>query len=133
MNVVLVGCEVLIATDSMIGKSALPDFSFATEDRAEDVRISTLDELNRMLDRDVDCGSEQEMHVLRHQDEGVQLISAFAAVSIDGLQEQACIVFDNEESSSVPCPESYEVCSGRGDEACGFQGQTSAAKAAAFA
>jgi len=38
--------EVSVVTNSVIGESSLPDFSFAADDRAEGVRVSTLDELD---------------------------------------------------------------------------------------
>jgi hypothetical protein len=63
----------------------------------------------------------------------VQLITAFAAISIQSLQEQECVVFDDQQSSALPSRKSYEVGSGRGDESSRLQEQTSAAKAAIFA
>ena len=73
------------------------------------------------------------MNVLRHQDERVQSVAVFAAVAIKGFQEEAHVVFDHEQSSTLPRRKCHEIGSGRGDESYGLQEQTSAAKAASFA
>jgi len=133
MNVVPVIHEVLVVANSVIGESSFPDFPFAAEDVSERVGVSALDELNGMFERYAVGGSEQEMNVFRHQGEGVELITALAAISILGLQEKAGVVFDHEQSSTLPGGESREIGSGRGDESARLQEQTSAAKAAIFA
>jgi len=63
----------------------------------------------------------------------VQLEAAFAAVSVQSLQEQTRVVLDNEEPSTLRRREGDEIGSGRGDKSSRLQGQTSAAKAATFA
>jgi hypothetical protein len=73
------------------------------------------------------------MDMLGHQNEGVQFVAAFAAVSVESLQEQARVVFDNEEPSTLPRREGHEIGSGRGDQSSRLQEHTSAAKAAIFA
>ena len=73
------------------------------------------------------------MHMFGHEDKGVNLKSTFAAIAVERLKEEADIVLDHEESSSLPSRESYEVGSGRGKEASRLQERTSAAKAAIFA
>jgi len=71
------------------------------------------------------------MNVLRHKDKGVQFISALAAVSIQGLQKQTCVEFDDEQLSAMVCREGHEVSSGRRDESSRLQGGTSAAESRA--
>ena len=71
--------------------------------------------------------------MFRHEDNGVNLKSTFAAIAVKRLKENPRIVLDHEESSAVPSRESDEVSSGRGNEASRLQEQTSAAKAAIFA
>ena len=44
------------------------------------------------------------MHVFRHHDEDVQLKTAFAAVSIDRLQEQACVVLTTKSRRRCQVP-----------------------------
>ena len=38
--------------------------------------------------------SEQEMNVIRHDYEGVQLVVALAAVVLEGFEEEICVGFD---------------------------------------
>ena len=87
VNVIQVARKILRITDAVIGESALPDFSTATNHPAELVRRSTFDKLDCMLERNVVGWSEQEMHMLRHDYEGVQLKSALAVISIYRLEE----------------------------------------------
>jgi hypothetical protein len=125
--------EVLSISNTMISKSALPDFSLAAKDRAQCVRVSAFDELDGVLDGYVASRREQEMYMFGHQNEGVKLITAFVTVSIQSLREEAHAVFDDEESPTLPRRECNEIGSGRGDESSRFQEQTSAAEAASFA
>ena len=97
------------------------------------MRVSALDELNRMFERHGGGGSEQEMDMFRHDDESVNLKPAFSAVTEKSLQEEAYVVLDNEQPSALPCRERNEITSWRGDESSRLQEQTSAAKAAIFA
>ncbi len=43
MNVILMMKEIWGVANSMIGKSALPDFRFSSDESAEGVRVSSLD------------------------------------------------------------------------------------------
>jgi hypothetical protein len=63
----------------------------------------------------------------------VDLKSAFAAISVKSLQEEADMIFDNERAATLPCREGHEISSRRGEESSRLQEQTSAAKAAIFA
>jgi hypothetical protein len=85
MNVVLVMQEVLFIANSMVGESALPDFAFSSENRPKGLRISAFDELNGVFERYVVCWSQEKMDVLRHYDEGVELKSPIAAITVEGL------------------------------------------------
>jgi hypothetical protein len=121
MNVVAMVSEILLVANSVVGKSSSPDLSFATEDCSERMRIAAFDQLNGVLKRYVVGGSEQEMNMFGHEDEGVDLKSAFAAISVKSFQEEADIVLDNEESSAFPRREGDEVGSGRRDESSRLQ------------
>jgi hypothetical protein len=81
-----------------------------------------------MLQCYVICGSDQEMNMFGHEDEGVDLKSPFAAISVKSFQEEADVVLDNEESSALPRREGDELGSGRRDESSRLQEQTSAAE-----
>ncbi len=117
----------------VVGKSPFPDFSTASHDSANGMGISALDELHSMFERYVVGRAKQEMNMLRHYDERVKLNAALTAVAIDCLQEQASVVLDHKESSTLPCRKRHEIGSGRGDESSRLQEQTSAAQAAIFA
>ena len=56
------------------------------------------------------------MDVFRHEDEGMNLKPAFAAISVKSFQKEANMVLDNEQSATLPGRESNEIGSGRGDE-----------------
>ena len=85
MNVVSMIHEILDIANPVIGEPALPDFSFSAKDGPEGMGVSAFDELDGMFERDVHRGSQQKMDMLGHKDEGVKLITAFTAVSIQGL------------------------------------------------
>ena len=53
MNVGLMVNEIALAANPVIGKSPLPDFSFAAKDGAKGMTISALDELHGVFDRNV--------------------------------------------------------------------------------
>ena len=76
---------VLLIANSVIGKSALPDFFCVTNDRSEGVRVSALDQLNSVFDGNLDCGRKKKMDVFGHNDKGVNLEAAFAAITVKSL------------------------------------------------
>jgi hypothetical protein len=69
--------EIHFVADAVIGESSLPHFSLSADDSAEVVRICAFDQLNSPFDCHVQCGSQQEMHVLGHQDKRTQLEGRF--------------------------------------------------------
>jgi hypothetical protein len=133
MNVILVLQEVSFVANAVIRESALPDFTRAADRRPQSVRISAFDELDGMFDGYIVSGSDQKVDVLGHDDESVELKPAFTSVSIERLQKEADVVFDHEQTPTLPRGESDEIRSGRGDESSRLQERTSAAKAAIFA
>jgi hypothetical protein len=125
--------EILIIANSVIGKSALPDFPLATENRAAGVRESALGQWNGMLNGYFARGRHKKMNVFRHQHACVNLKPTFAPIPIYGYKKKPRIIFNHEQFAPLPGRERYEVSSGRRDESSRFQKQTSAAKAASFA
>jgi len=126
-------CEILSVANPVVGETALPDFSFSAEDRSQGMRVTAFDQLDSVLKRHVFGGSEQKVGVLGHEDEGMDLVAAFAAISVESLQEKADIVLDYEQTATLPSGEGNEISSRRGDESSRLQEQTSAAKAEIFA
>jgi hypothetical protein len=133
VNIVLMVYEVPSIANPVICESPLPDFSAAAEDSAKGMRISAPNKLHRMFERNARGRGQQEVNMFRHHDKGVELQAAFAAVAIDGLQEETNIGLYHEEPSTLPRRKRHKIGSGRGDESSRLQGQTSAAKAAIFA
>jgi len=127
MNVILMMREINFVADPVVGESSLPHFSFAANDSAEFMRICAFDQLNSPLDGHVQGGSQQQMHMLGHQNKRMQLIPALAAMPVERLQENPDVRFDNEQAAAVPRRERHEISSGRRDESSGLQGETSAA------
>ena len=128
MNVISMMHEIHAIPNPMIGETALPNLALSSENAAEFVRIGAFDQLDGTFDCHIDGGSQQEMHVLGHNDKGVQFISAFASILIERLQENPGVGFDDEQFAAIPSRKSREISSGRGDEASRFQGRTSAAE-----
>ena len=71
------------------------------------------------------------MNVFRHKDKSVQFVATFTTVSIQGLQKETCVEFDDEQLSAAVRREGHEISSRRGDESSGLQGETSAAESRA--
>jgi hypothetical protein len=82
VNVISMVDVVSVIANSVIGESSLPDFSFAAEDGSEGMRVSAFDQLNRMLKSYVLGRSQQKVDVFGHDDEGMKLITALAAISV---------------------------------------------------
>jgi len=59
MNVISMLYEILIIANPVVGESALPDFAFAAQDLTECMRVAAFDQLNRMLERYAQGGSEE--------------------------------------------------------------------------
>jgi hypothetical protein len=127
MNVILMMHKIDAIPNPMIGEAALPDFGFSTDDTTEFMGVRTLDKLDRTLDGYVDLGSQQEMNVFRHDDESVQFISALAAMSVERLQKEPDVRFNDKQFPAVVRREGYEITSRRRDESSRLQGETLAA------
>lgn len=61
------------------------------------------------------------MDMIWHEDKGVQRKAPLTPIVVNGFQEQSRVVFDNEESSSLPGREGHKIRSGRRDESYRFQ------------
>jgi hypothetical protein len=120
----------LCISNSMVSEAPLPDFAVAANHRSQGMRISALNQLDSVFERHIVGGSQYQVYVFWHDNKTMQLESAFAAISINSLQEKPPIVLDNEQPSSLPRRESYEISSGRRDHSSRLQEQTPAAKAA---
>jgi hypothetical protein len=61
---------------------------------------AALDELDGALECDVGWG-EEEVDVVRHQNEGVEFVVAFLAIVLEGFQEEFCCGWDLKEPAPV--------------------------------
>ena len=87
MNIISMMSEVLGIANPVIRKAALPHFGVSSDQRAERVRVSALDQLNGALDGHVLRGSEHKMDMIGHKHEVVQSISPLAAIVIKSLEK----------------------------------------------
>lgn len=83
--------------DAAKGETLLPNRHFGFEAEGE----ASFDELNGLLDGDVRRGREEEMEVVGHQDEGVDLVAVFGAVFVEKLEEEVGVRVGLEEPSAI--------------------------------
>jgi hypothetical protein len=113
----------------MIRESLLPDFASA-DLLAHRVRVASFDALHRTFQRDMERGREQQVDMVRHENECMQLELSLSPIVIQRFQKQPRVRFHHKESSALEGGEGYEVRSGRRNQSSGFhQGCPSAAEA----
>lgn len=91
------GLRSLVRLDAALSESALPDIKFGFEAEGE----SALDELHDFFDGDIRRWGDEQMNVVGHDDEGVELISTFEAVFVEEIYEKCGVGFGLEESTTV--------------------------------
>jgi hypothetical protein len=96
VDVGAVGEEVVAVAHAAVGEAALP----GGELRCETVGEASFDELDGALEGDVG-GGEEQVDVVGHEDEGVELVVACAAVVLEGFEEEFGGGCDLEESAPV--------------------------------
>jgi hypothetical protein len=72
--------------NAMVSKSYLPDFALPSQHFPQRMGISAFNELDGALQAHSGRGDDQ-MHMLEHDDEGVQSISSLPFVAVKDLQE----------------------------------------------
>src|SRR5450432_4243897 len=127
MNVLAMMRVVLRVADAMIRKPALPDIALAPQFRAEGMRVSALDELDRAFDGYVVRRGKQQVHMLGHDDECVQLKAPFAAITVQSFEKKPDVRFHDEQPATLPGQKRHEISSGQGDESHWLQERTPAA------
>ena len=98
--------EVSAVTHAAIGESFLPDGKFGFEAMGE----TTFDELDGSFKRDV-LRSDEQMGMARHDYEGVKFEMAFAAIVLEGFEEEFCVRCLLEETAAIPGLSADEECS----------------------
>jgi hypothetical protein len=109
MNVISMMHVIDFIPNPVIRESALPNFLPSTDDAAEFMGVCAFDQLDRALDGYVDRRSQEKMNVLRHDNEGVQAVTAFATIPVKRFQEDVHIDFDEKQLSTVEGRESHEI------------------------
>jgi hypothetical protein len=130
MNVISMMHEINLVANSVIGESPLLHLALSPNDAAEFMRVCAFNQLNGPLNGYVHSGSEQEMHMLGHQNKCVQFISALMAMPIQSFQKNADVRFNDEQSAALPRRESYEISSRRRDKSRRLQSKPQRLKAA---
>lgn len=103
VDVVAAGFEVLCVPDAVVGEAALPDGKAGGEAVGE-AAFDVADGAGEVL------GGEEEVDVVGHDDEGVKFVEAFAAVVLEGLEEEIGVF--GEEAAAVMGDGGYEEGSG---------------------
>jgi hypothetical protein len=86
MDVVATQLQFLKIADAMVGEAALPDWQIG----AKAMRKTTFDQADCSFEGNL-LRSEQQMNVVWHDYEGVQLEVALAAVVLEGFEEEICV------------------------------------------
>jgi hypothetical protein len=120
MDVLAMRFKILRVANSVIGKSSLPNFFVASKLRAKSMRISAFNQLQSPFQRD--GRSKEQVHVFRHNDEGVEVEGSLSSIAIHCLQKEFCIRLDDKESLALPRRKGYEISASRGKRASRFHG-----------
>jgi len=100
MDVMPMSRKILRVANTMVGKSFLPDFP-STDLDPNRVRVAALEQLHASLQRRVDRRRKQQMNMVRHENESMQLKSPLPAISVQGFQEEPGVGLDDEESPAL--------------------------------
>ena len=84
-----------------------PDVEFAFEA----LREAALDVLHGLFQRDLGRGCDDGVKVVRHDDEGVEVIAVLIAVVSKGFEKECGVGFYLEESAAVGGDSGDEICS----------------------
>ena len=119
MDVQLMTEEILRVANPVIGESLLPDSS-ATDLLTDRIRISALDQLDGAFQREGFGRREEQVNVVRHEHECMQLEFSLSAVAVKSLQEKPDIGFDDEEPCSLKSRKRHEIGPGRRHQSSRF-------------
>ena len=97
MDVVAMGLVVERTFDAAEREALFPDGHFGFEAEGE----ASLDVLHSLLDGNVGRGCKEEVEVVWHEDEGVDLVAAFGAVVVEELEEKVGVVVDLKEAAAI--------------------------------
>jgi len=78
-------------------EAVLPDGHFGFEAKGE----ASFDILHCLLNGDVGGGRDEEVEVVGHEDEGVELVAAFCAVIVEYLEEEIGVGVGLKEAAAI--------------------------------
>jgi len=76
--------------DPVIRKAPFPDLHLRPRLFRETIRKSTLDKLQRSLKGEARSWSEEQVEMIRHEDEFIEQEDSFVAVAEQGIEKQFC-------------------------------------------
>jgi len=97
VDVIAVGIQIACIFDAALCKAVLPD----RHARFETERESTLDELHGLFEGDVLCRRDQDMNVIGHEDECVELVASFGAVVFEQVEEKVRVRVGLKEAAAI--------------------------------
>ena len=78
-------------------EAVFPDRHFGFKAKGK----ASFDELHGLLNGDVGSGCEEEMEMIGHEDEGVDLVAAFGAVVVEEAQKEVGVCVGLEEAAAL--------------------------------
>jgi hypothetical protein len=97
VDVVAMCIKVVRVFDAALREAIFPDRHFGFEAKGE----SAFDELHGLLNGNVRCGREEEVDVIRHEDEGVELVTPLRAIVVHQVQKEICVRVGLEETAAI--------------------------------
>jgi hypothetical protein len=97
MDVVAMGLVVERTFDAAEREALFPDGHFGFEAEGE----ASFDVLHGLLNGDVGRGCDEEVEVVGHEGEGVELVATFGAVVVEELEEKVGVVVDLKEAAAI--------------------------------
>ena len=87
---------VVLVGDAVVGEASFPDIQFAFQSEGE----GSFDELHCFFEGDLGPGCYQEMDVIGHDDEGVELQAVLLALLLEDFDQEKGVLFYLEEASA---------------------------------
>lgn len=96
MDVRAANFEIVGITNEVIGEASLPDRTL----EIQTVRKAAFDQVHD-FGNCVVVRREEKVHVVRHDDEGMEFVMAFGAVVLQGFEEELSVAGDLEEAVTI--------------------------------
>jgi hypothetical protein len=97
VNVIPMSLVVAWVFDAAKREALFPNGCFGFKPEGE----APFDILHGLLNGDIGCGREEQVEMVWHQDEGVELVTALSAVVVEEVQEQGCVRLGLEKATTI--------------------------------